>query len=399
MIFISDLHIHSGYSRACSKQISVENLEKYAKIKGVDLLGTGDFQHPIWIKHLKENLKEDQNGILRTKNGFPFLWQTELSLMYTQDGKGRRVHHVVLAPNGETASQITEALGKKGRLDYDGRPIFGFSSIELVEMMNSISKKVLIIPAHIWTPWFGIFGSKTGFDSVEECFKEKSKHIYALETGMSSDPAMNWRLSKLDKYNLVSFSDMHSFWPWRMGRESTIFDFKELTYENIFNAIKNGKKSGLSSTIETDPEYGKYHYDGHRNCGVSFSADEAKKLKNICPVCKKPLTLGVEHRVEELADRPIGFKRKNLIPFLDLIPLSEIISAVHGFGLATKKTWETFYKLNKEFGSEFNTLLKVPEQELKKIVDVKLAEAIIKNRNQQIKVKPGYDGEYGIPLI
>lgn len=399
MIFISDLHIHSGYSRACSKQISVENLEKYAKIKGVDLLGTGDFQHPIWIKHLKENLKEDQNGILRTKNGFPFLWQTELSLMYTQDGKGRRVHHVVLAPNGETASQITEALGKKGRLDYDGRPIFGFSSIELVEMMNSISKKVLIIPAHIWTPWFGIFGSKTGFDSVEECFKEKSKHIYALETGMSSDPAMNWRLSKLDKYNLVSFSDMHSFWPWRMGRESTIFDFKELTYENIFNAIKNGKKSGLSSTIETDPGYGKYHYDGHRNCGVSFSADEAKKLKNICPVCKKPLTLGVEHRVEELADRPIGFKRKNLIPFLDLIPLSEIISAVHGFGLATKKTWETFYKLNKEFGSEFNTLLKVPEQELKKIVDVKLAEAIIKNRNQQIKVKPGYDGEYGIPLI
>lgn len=399
MKIISDLHIHSCFSRACSKQISVENLEKYARIKGINLLGTGDFQHPKWIEHLKENLKEDNNGILRTKTGFPFLWQTEISLMYSQGGKGRRVHHVILAPDWETAKQITEALGKRGRLDYDGRPIFGFSSIELVDMMMGINKKILIIPAHAWTPWFGIFGSKTGFNSIEECFSDRSKYIYAIETGMSSDPAMNWRLSKLDKYNLVSFSDIHSFWPWRIGRECTVFELQQLTYNDVFNAIKNGAEGGLSSTIETDPGYGKYHFDGHRNCNVSFSPQESMKLKNICPVCKTPLTLGVENRVEELADRPVGFKRKNAVPFVDLIPLTELISAVHSTGLASKKAWEIYNQLITAFGNEFRILLEVSEDELKKIVDEKLAKVIIKNRNQQIKVKPGFDGEYGIPII
>src|SRR3989338_8164000 len=250
MKIIADLHIHGKYSRGCSTDISVANLEKYARLKGVSLLGTGDFTHSGWLTELNSNLKEDDYGILRTKTGFPFIWQTEISMIYSQDGKGRRVHNVILAPSGEVATQITDFLKSKGRVDYDGRPIFGFSCIELADELMKISKDIEIIPAHVWTPWFSIFGSNSGFDSVEECFKEKAKFIHALETGMSSDPAMNWRLSKLDNYALVSFSDMHSFWPWRLGREATVFDI-DLEYKNLINAIRTGK--GLTETIKIHP--------------------------------------------------------------------------------------------------------------------------------------------------
>lgn len=397
MKITADLHIHSRYSRGCSTAITVENLEKYARLKGVGLLGTGDFTHSGWLKEIKENLTEDSEGILRTKTGFPFVLQTEVALMYTQDGKGRRIHLVVLAPSIEVVEQINSALAKKGRLDYDGRPIFGISCIEFTELMMGISEDIEIIPAHAWTPWMALLGSKSGFDSVEECFKEKAKYIHAIETGMSSDPAMNWRLSKLDKFSLVSSSDSHSFWPWRMGREANVFEFKDLSYKNIINAIRTRK--GFVETIEVDPGYGKYHYDGHRVCGVRMSPAEAIKHNNICPVCKKPLTIGVLHRVEELADRPAGFVPEGAVPFKSLIPLSEIIAELIGSTTAAKKTWEIYNKLIERFGSEFAILLDAEEKELRKIVDEKLADAIMKNRAGKIEISPGYDGEYGKPVF
>jgi uncharacterized protein (TIGR00375 family) len=392
-MIIADLHAHSKYARATSKAIDIYNLEKWAKVKGLNLLGTGDFQHPEWNKHIKETLEQKDNGILVSKNGFNFILQTEISLMYSQGGKGRRVHLVMLAPNLEVADQIIEALLKKGRLDYDGRPIFGFSAIEFVEMMNEISDKIEIIPAHIWTPWFGVLGSKSGFDSIEEAFQEKAGKIHALETGISSDPAMNWRLSGLDKFQLVSFSDMHSAWPWRIGREATLFDV-ELSYKNILNAIRTG--NGLSSTVETDPGYGIYHFDGHRKCNVVLDPKESIKNKDICPVCKKPLTIGVQHRVEVLSDREDGFKPKNAKPFLTLIPLTELIAAYLGIKMLNSKgVWDVYNKLIKFFDSEFNILMNVAEIDLGKVVGEKLAKIIIDNRHGKICVKPGYDGLYG----
>ncbi len=397
MKLISDLHIHSRFSRATSKALNIENLEKYARIKGVNLLGTGDFTHPEWIKELKNNLEEDGTGILKTKNNFPFILQTEISSIYTDNAKGRRIHNVILAPNFEVVGQITEFLKTKGRVDYDGRPIFKLPCDELVESMKKISGDIEVIPAHIWTPWFSLFGSMSGFDSVEECFKDQTKHIHALETGLSSDPAMNWRLSKLDKYSLVSSSDLHSFWPWRIGREATIFNLKELTYKNLINALRT--KNGLEGTMEVDPNYGKYHFDGHRNCKICMNPKDSIKIKNICPKCGRPLTIGVLHRVEELADREEGFKQEGAKKFYSLIPLSEIISTLISSPIASKKTWKIFNDLINKFGNEFNVLLEAKKEELNKVVDVKISDAIIKNREGKIMIQPGFDGEYGKPLF
>jgi len=811
MRFIADLHIHSKYSRATSKQLTIENLEKYANIKGIDMLGTGDFTHPKWIAELKTELSEDDTGILRTKSGFPFMLQTEISLIYSQGGKGRRVHNIVLAPDFDTVSQITDYLLTKGRIDYDGRPIFKIPCPEFVESLRSINKKIEVIPAHCllpdslvhcdesvkkishikkgdivlthlgrlkkvtkiykrkyqgrvlkiipaclknschitpehpvyaiksykicknmphtickptcaylkrgcklkkfedykagwilagnlekgdiilyprykktkdkislylnrifpdfflkrgyikpkniatgtknipiknkieiskefcrligyylaegyvlkdrisftfnkqekeyikdvrdlllnifgdkinfyeekekskgktfsvyskvlsrffkqfyssntynasnklipcwmmdlpiekqmqlflgwwrgdkgytvsvnlanqmkiillrlgvipaiskisykdvilrrlkkpciingrkisakkdcyyfnnlsffgedhnllkyqefkrykttlkrrkgwlddnfiylpiikidkrdyegdvfnleisddnsyltealavhncWTPWFSMLGSKSGFDSVEECFGDQTKHIHALETGLSSDPPMNWRLSQLDRFTLVSNSDLHSFWPWRIGREANIFD-TSMTYNNIIKALHTRK--GFKGTIEVDPAYGKYHYDGHRKCSFCSSPKETMKLKGICPVCKKPLTIGVDYRVEELADRPEGFVLKGAPDFYSLIPLSDIISVIVGKAVATKTVWAEYYKLVKDGRSEFDVLMNIPLEELKKDVDEKIAKAIIKARQGSVKVKPGYDGEYGVPVF
>ncbi|MBW3013885.1 endonuclease Q family protein, partial [Candidatus Woesearchaeota archaeon] len=288
MEYIADLHIHSRHSRATSTSLDLKNLEKYAKIKGVNLLGTGDFTHPKWIEELREGLTETEagSGVYQTKTGFPFVFQTELSLIYTQDGKGRKVHNVVLSPSIEVAEQITEALKKRGRVDYDGRPIFGIPCPEFVEMMKQISKDIEVIPAHVWTPHFGALGASSGFNSIKECFLDTEKHINAIETGLSSDPAMNWRISSLDRYTLVSFSDLHSFWPWRLGREATVFNFNKLTYQNILKAIK--EKTGLLKTIEFWPHEGKYHFDGHRNCNVCLDPAESIKLNNKCPKCNRP---------------------------------------------------------------------------------------------------------------
>jgi len=396
MKILADLQIHSRFSRATSSALNLTNLEKYARIKGINLLGTGDFTHPKWLAELKSELKEDGSGILTSKSSFHFVLQGEISNIYTQDGKARRIHTLLLARNFEVVEQINSALLKKGRLDYDGRPIFGFSCIELAEMMKEIDDDIEIIPAHAWTPWYGIFGSMSGFDSVEECFREKSRHIHAIETGLSSDPAMNWRLSNLDKYTLLSSSDAHSFWPWRLGREANVFDI-DCSYDGLLGAIR--KRDGFVETIEMWPHEGKYHYTGHRNCNVVLSPAEALKLKNICPRCRTPLTVGVAQRVEVLADREEGFVPKNSVPFKNFIPLSEVIAGTIGSAVSSKQVWGEYYKLVNEFGNEFNVLLEAEESNLKKITSGKIAENIIKNRSQKIPFRPGYDGVYGVPIF
>ncbi len=397
MKLFADLHIHSHYSRATSKNMNIENLDKHAKIKGIDILGTGDFTHPLWFKEMKSLLREVDDSNLyqyKTKDLY-YMLTAEISLMYSQGGKGRRIHVVIFAPNFEVVRQINDWLLTKGRLDYDGRPIFGFPATELVENLMSISKDIMIIPAHAWTPWFGILGSKSGFDSIEECFQDQTKHIHAIETGLSSDPSMNWRLSSLDKFSLVSNSDCHSYYTWRMGREANVFDLNKVTYKNIVDAIKKRDKNKFLYTIEVDPAYGKYHWDGHRNCNVSMSPKESRKVNKICPSCGKPLTIGVEYRVEELADRKEGFVPKNAIPFKKLLPLSELLAAIYNTQVFTKKVLGESEKLIKEFGSELNILLNVEENKLKLLTKEKIVKAIIQNREGKLKVQPGYDGVYG----
>jgi len=389
---IADMHIHSRFSRATSKNLTIPNLVKYGKIKGINLLGTGDFTHPLWLKELKQ-LKSNGKGVYYHED-FPFIISGEISLIYTQE-RGRRIHLVILVPSFEIADKINAYLDTKGRRDYDGRPIFKIPGDVFVKDLKEISDDIEIIPAHIWTPWFGMLGSMSGFDSLKECFKEQTDKIYAIETGMSSDPAMNWRLSQLHNKSIISFSDSHSYWPWRMGREATIFsgDADKIAYKDI---IKQIRENSFISTIETSPAYGKYHYDGHRLCNFSCSPQETKRLKGICPKCGKPLVIGVENRVEALADSKT--KPKNAKPFYTVLPLHELIAMVKETALGSKKSWEVYDALINEFGNEFNILLNAEKQELAKIDD-KLADVIMKNREGKINVKPGYDGEYGVATL
>jgi len=388
-ILIADLHIHSRYSRACSTNINFENLVKWAKIKGINLLGTGDFTHPLWLKEIKEKLFE-RNGFYYLGD-FPFIITGEISLIYTQD-RGRRIHLVLLVPNLEIADKINSYLDTKGRRDYDGRPIFSIPGDEFVREMMKISGDIEIIPAHIWTPWFGIFGSMSGFDSLKECFKEQIENIHAIETGMSSDPEMNWRIKELENKAIVSFSDAHSFWPFRLGREATIFS-KIDSYKELILQIRNKNFIG---TIETDPAYGKYHFDGHRDCNFSCSPKESKEINGICPVCKKTLTIGVDNRVGKLASFPEGHKIESAKNFYKILPLHEILSLASGTAMESKKVWTLYNSLIAEFGNEFKILFNVSREEfLGKNIDEKLVELILRNREEKIKVKPGYDGEYG----
>ena len=396
MRYIADLHVHSRFARATSHDLNVPNLEKWARVKGLNIMGTGDFTHPTWIKELKQELHEEE-GILKTKTGFPFVLQGEVSLMYSQGGKGRRVHLVLLAPSFEVVDRVNDYFLSKGRLDYDGRPIFGVSCVDVVENLKKISDEIEVIPAHAWTPWFGVFGSATGFDSMEEAFLDQVKHIHAFETGMSSDPAMNWRLSKLDKYSILSFSDLHSYWPWRIGRESTIFDFSELNYQNLIKAIRT--KDGLKGTIEVEPGYGKYHFDGHRFCKFSCSPEESKKRNDICPICGKKITIGVMNRVEKLADRKEGYKPENALPFYTLLPLHELIYLILGNAMSSKKVWVEYDNLINKFGNEFEILMNTPMEDLRKVCDEKLASLILRNRQGKVKVEPGFDGEYGKAVL
>jgi uncharacterized protein (TIGR00375 family) len=400
-LIFADLHLHSKYSRACSKDLDFSNLVKWAKVKGLNLLGTGDFTHPKWFEEVKK-LKE-KNGIYYYKENddleFPFVLSHEISLVYSQNLKGRKIHLVYLVPSLEAVEKINSWLDTKGRRDYDGRPIFGISCRDFAAKIEEIDKKIEIIPAHLWTPHFGLFGSLSGFDSIKEAFLDKSYMIHAIETGISSDPQMNWKIKELDNRSIVSFSDAHSFWPWRLGREATIFLLpknQELSYDLIINQIRNKDFFG---TIETDPFYGKYHYDGHRNCNFSCSPEETKKLNGICPVCKRPLIIGVEYRVTELAKLGNSNHEKKKF-YYKLLPLHEIISLALKSGINSKSCWNIYNLLIEKFHNEFNVLINVSRRDLEKALDNQLlADLIILNRESKIIVKPGYDGQYGTVIL
>lgn len=403
MKMIADLHIHSRFSMATSKEGTPENLDFWARKKGISLIGTGDFTHPVWREELKERLVSEGNGLYRLRDAyvkeesrkFPgegtrFVVSGEISSIYKKNGKTRKVHNVILLPSLEAADAMAQRLEKIGNIHSDGRPILGLDSHDLLEMMLDVCPEGILIPAHIWTPHFSVLGAKSGFDSVEECFEELAPYIHALETGLSSDPAMNWRISKLDRYQLVSNSDAHS--PSKLGREANLLDI-DCSYEGLYRAIQTGE--GLEGTVEFFPEEGKYHFDGHRKCGVSLSPVEAERLGGICPVCGKKLTMGVDHRVEQLADRAEGFVKKDGKKYESLVPLPEVISACMGYSTASKKVQGCFEQMIQTLGTEFDILRNVLSEDIKSCAGERIAEGIENVRTGNVKRIPGYDGEYG----
>lgn len=397
MQIIADLHIHSGYARACSKQLTLENIDIWAKKKGIDVISVGDFTHPERFKEIKKDLVEvDKSGLYKIKDsdtGVLFIMSTELSLIYRHHEKTRRLHMCIFLSDVDKVEKFNEELTARGaKLKSDGRPIIGMGAKEALQIVMSIDKDGFVVPAHAWTPWFAIFGSKSGYDSIEECFEELTSEVKAIETGLSSDPPMNWRLSVLDKINLISNSDAHSL-P-NIGREANIFEVKEVSYAEIKEGIQNKESGKLLKTIEFYPEEGMYHYDGHRKCGMVFSPEETKKKKGICPACGKPLTLGVMYRIVQLSDRDKKDIHR-LSDFVSLIPLQEIISETIGVGKHSKKVQSIYEDLIQLGKSEFNILLNLNEQELRKISEPKIVKAILRVRQGKVKLTPGFDGQYG----
>ena len=391
MKFIADFHIHSKYSRATSGQTDLENISKWAEIKGVKVIATGDFTHPQWIKNIKEELKPAEPGLFQYKNSETrFLLTTEISCIYSKKGKTRKIHIIVLSPSIEICEKINEELSKIGNLKSDGRPILGLDAKELAKIVLNISSDCMVIPAHCMTPWFGLFGSKSGFDSMEECFEELSSSIYAVETGLSADPSMLWRIPDLRNITLLSNSDAHS--PEKIGREANIFD-TDLDYYSIINAIKN--KKGFLGTIEFYPQEGKYYGDGHRACNIYMDSKDSLRYNETCPVCGKPLTVGVMNRIEKLADKSEGFIPDNAIPFRSIVPLKEIIGEALGIGPGTKGVDSEYQKLISSFKSEFNILLEVSFEEIKEVVSSNITEGIKRAREGKVNIQPGFDGEYG----
>ena len=394
-MFIADFHVHSAYSRATSKECVPEFLDLWARRKGLALIGTGDFTHPRWFADIESLLVPAEPGLFKLKSkdsGTRFLLTTEISNIYSRGGATRRVHNLVFAPDTATVRKINESLIRRGaNLISDGRPIIGLDSEELLKMVLGANPEAAFVPAHAWTPWFSVFGSMSGFDSLEEAFGEETKNIFAIETGLSSDPAMNWRLSKLDNISLISNSDSHSL--QRLGREANVFD-AELSYQGIMDAIKSRDCSKFLETIEFFPEEGKYHFDGHRNCGVSLSPEETLKIGGKCPVCGKPLTIGVLNRVHKLADRPNGYVDEKKIPYKSLIPLDEIIAEAYGVGTSSKKVKEEYERIVSVV-PELEVLMDKSEAELFSSIDPKIAEGIVKVRRGEVEIDPGYDGEYG----
>jgi len=401
MRVIADLHIHGRYSRATSERMNIEEIGRYAKIKGLNLVGTGDFTHPSWLREIRTTLTPDADtGLFRVSKASDstvrFMLTTEVCTIFTAQGQSKKVHHVILAPSLEVVEQISATLAKHGDLGGDGRPILDMTAAQLVEQVMEVSAENVVFPAHAWTPWFSIFGAFSGFDTVEECYGDMARHIHALETGLSSDPPMNWRLSNLDRFTLVSNSDCHSFWPWRIGREANVFELADFTYPQVTGAIRTGDPARFKFTIETDPAYGKYHWTGHRNCNISLSSKEAQKFGNICPVCRRKLTKGVEQRVEELADRPKGYVPSGKPGFRRLLPLSEIIAAVLNVDQpSTQAVWKIYNALIARFGDEYTVLLDASEETLKATVDAAVASAIVRVRAGSVTVVPGFDGIYG----
>ncbi|MBI2514847.1 DNA helicase UvrD [Candidatus Wolfebacteria bacterium] len=432
MRFIADLQIHSKYSRATSKDMVLEQIDCWAGNKGILVMGTGDFTHPAWFNEIKTKLEPAEPGLFKLKKEFKwptvrgsfsetrFMLTVEISGIYSRLSKSGvkkvyRIHNMIFSPDMETAEKINTQLSWVGNLASDGRPILGLDSEELAKIVFNINPEAVIVPAHAWTPWFSLFGSMSGFDSIEECFGQYAKNIFAVETGLSSDPAMNWRLSQLDNISLISNSDSHSL-P-RIGREANIFD-TNLSYDGIIEAIKDGvpaarisadnnqrESAKFVATIEFFPEEGKYHFDGHRDCGIVFSPEESKKHKNLCPKCGKKLTIGVLNRVEVLADRPLidvkvdGYlhKYENRVPYYNLVPLDEVIAKVYHMGTASRKVKDEYENLIKRFGGEFPVLMEKSAEELRAGgVDEKIIAGITAIREGKIRFDPpGYDGEYG----
>ncbi|MHB8154754.1 MAG: endonuclease Q family protein [Candidatus Omnitrophota bacterium] len=393
MEFIADFHIHSKYSRATSPEMDVAHLAQWAKLKGITLMGTGDFTHHLWLEELKHTFEDCGNGLFKYADVY-FMLTAEISSIYSKAGKGYRIHNLIFAPSFAVVDKINSALMSRGaNLSSDGRPIIGLPAAELARIVFDIDEQCMIVPGHIWTPWFSLFGSMSGFDRIEDCFEEQTPKIFALETGLSSDPAMNWRLSALDKFTLISNSDAHS--PQKIGREANVFNCA-LDYKTIREVLKTKDKNQFLYTVEFFPEEGKYHFDGHRLCGIRWSPQETREHNGKCSKCGKPVTVGVVNRVEKLADRPEGFKPQNAIPFKNLIPLDEIIASAKGLGKASVIVQRDYRLYLSKFGTEFEILLKASKEELLKGLSPKVAEGVLLARQGKVNIKPGYDGEYGI---
>ncbi len=397
---ILDFHIHSKYSRACSSALTLGNIDAACRIKGIDIIATGDFTYPLWFKNIEDELEEVKGGGLyklkkAADDKIKFILSTEVALIYKDGGPhARRIHLVIMAPNIAAAKKLNEYLDKKFNIRSDGRPILGMSAPDLVKICLSIHPQFLIYPAHIWTPWFSVFGSKSGFDKMEECFREQTKNIYAYETGLSSDPEMNWRLSALDDLTLLSNSDAHSL--ANLGRECNVFDLNDFSYQEIYDIIKNKDLTKIIKTIEFYPEEGMYHYDGHAAHNISFTPEETKKHKGICPVCKKPLTVGVLSRVEELADRPEGGKSPKSYPYIKLVELDKIIAEALGVKSRSSKKVKTEYdRLIKQLGPELSILMDLPLEKIAEKILPLVALGIKRVREGKLEIKPGFDGQYG----
>ncbi len=406
---IADLHIHSRYSMATSKDGNPENLDLWARKKGISIVGTGDFTHPAWRRELREKLQPSEEGMYCLKKEYRhpdtvfmeekaprFVVSGEISSIYKKDGKTRKVHNLVLLPGLEEADLLSEKLEKIGNIHGDGRPILKLDSRDLLEMVLDVTPRGILIPAHIWTPHFAVLGAKSGFDSIEACYGDMAPYIYALETGLSSDPLMNRKLTALDSYYLVSNSDAHS--PSKLGREATLLDIP-FSYEGIYQAFREGK--GLLGTLEFFPEEGKYHYDGHRKCGVMLSPEEAAAVGGICPVCGKPLTMGVAHRILELEEKERKAvskkeaKKETYRPYESLVPLLEVTAVCAGYSVTSKKVQGMYERMIQTLGSEFNILRDIPLEDIKVQGNSSVAEAIGRLRRGEVERIPGYDGEYG----
>ena len=403
MRFIADLHIHSKYSIATSKDLSPEIIWKWAQLKGITVIGTGDVTHPAWFGELRKKLETADNGLFRLKKKFQshdipdsckasvfFLPSVEISCIYRKEGKTRKIHSIVFVRDFSDAAKLNRVLAKIGRLASDGRPVLKLDAKDLLKIVLDSCAEAMLVPAHAWTPHFSVFGAVSGFASLEECFEELTPHIHAIETGLSSDPAMNWRLSSLAKITLISNSDAHS--PNTIGREANIFDV-DVSYAAIMDAIKS--KRGFIGTIEFFPQEGKYYYDGHRSCAVSMDPEDSIRHDYMCPVCGKKLTLGVMHRIEILADRRKGFKQKDSPPFYSIIPLREIIAETVNLGAKSRTVDNEYMRLLQELGSELKILTEMPLKDIGRAGSDRLQKAVSRMRSGTVHIKPGFDGEYG----
>ncbi|MFA5154806.1 MAG: endonuclease Q family protein [Patescibacteria group bacterium] len=400
---ILDLHIHSRYARACSPQLTLANIEAACRLKGLDVIATGDFTYPAWFESIKQELVETQPGagLYRLKTALDdrikFILSTEVALIYKDQIRTRRIHLVVHAPDIAAVAKLNKALDKRFNIRSDGRPILGISAPAFVKLLLDIDPRFLVYPAHIWTPWFSMFGSKSGFDSLEECFQDQSQHIYAIETGLSSDPEMNWRLSALDQLTILSSSDAHSL--ANLGREANVMEVDApVTYQKIYDHIKN--RTGLELTIEFYPEEGMYHFDGHRDCHFSCEPQESRRLKNVCPVCHKPLVIGVLNRVEELADRPAGFRPPRAVPFKKIVELDKIIAeALNIKSRSSAAVQKQYRSLINDYGSELSILFDLDLSKVSDKIDFRIIEGIKRARRGELVIKPGFDGQYGMVSI